>query len=295
MSEISIITLTFNSIKFIKPCLDSIFSQDYQNFEVIVVDNGSRDGTVSFIRENYPQINLIENKENLGAARARNQGIKTAKGKWILTLDSDIIFEKDFLSKILKLIKNLPPKIGMIQPKILMVNKKTIYSCGIYLSQLLRRFYDIGKGKFDNRQFGKSTYVFGPCSAAAIYRREMLEDTKEDTGYFDERFFFLVEDVDLAWRAQRKGWKTLYYPEAVSYHYGNSSSFNKPLRQYLCWRNRKMLLAKYRVNRSRLAIIYLFYDLPRLFFLFLFNSHVRNMVLNRNNGDITCFNEKKNK
>ena len=290
MSEISIIILTFNSIKFVKSCLDSIFSQDFQNSEVIVIDNGSRDGTVSFIKENYPRVNLIENKDNLGAAKARNQGIEVTKEKWILTLDCDTILEKDFLSKILRLIKNLSPKIGIIQPKILMADKNTIYSCGICLSQLLRRFYDIGKGKFDNGRFDKPQYIFGACSAAALYRREMLETIKEDMGYFDERFFFLVEDVDLAWRAQKKGWRTLYHPEAVCCHNGNSSSLNKSLRQFLCWRNRIFMLKKYRLNRFKLTIIYLFYDLPRLFVLFLSNAYVRNMVLNRNNGNITCYN-----
>lgn len=278
MSEVSIIILTFNSIKFIGPCLDSIFSQDYQDFEVIVVDNGSNDGTVSFIKEDYPWIILIENKENLGAAKARNQGIEIAKGEWILTLDCDVILEKDFLTEILKAIKNLSPKIGMIQPKILKSDRKTIYSAGVFLSSL-RRFYDIGRSKLDNGQFRKPNYIFGACSAAAFYKRQMLEEIKEDTGYFDERFFFLVEDVDLAWRAQRRGWKAVYYPEATIYHYGNSSNLNQPLRQYLCWRNRKFMLKKYRLNSLSLAIISLFYDLPRLIFLFLSNDYVRNDIL----------------
>lgn len=282
---LSIIILTFNSIKFIKPCLDSIFSQDYQNFEVIVVDNGSRDGTVSFIKENYPQVILIENKENLGACKARNQGITISKGKWVFTLDCDIILEKDFISKILNITKNLSPKVGMIQPKILKSNRKTIFSTGISLS-FLKRFYDIGKDIKDLGQFNKPKYVFGVCSASAPYSRKMLEEIKESTGYFDERFFFLVEDVDLAWRAQRKGWKALYYPEAISYHDGNSSSLNKSLRQFLSWRNRKFMLKKYRLNRFKLTIVYLFYDLPRLAFLFLSNPYVRNAIINKNGCSI---------
>jgi len=289
MSEISIIILTFNSIKFVKSCLDSIFSQDRQNFETIVVDNGSNDGTTNFIKEKYPQVILIENKDNLGACKARNQGIEIARGKLVLTIDCDIVLERVFLSRIVEAIKIAPTYVGMIQPKILNFDKRTIYSCGIYLSWL-RRFYDIGKGKFDNGQFDKPQYIFGACSAAALYRREMLEAIKEDIGYFDERFFFLVEDVDLAWRAQKKGWRTLYHPEAVCCHCGNSSSLNKSLRQFLCWRNRMFMLKKYRLNRFKLTVIYLFYDLPRLFVLFLSNAYVRNMVLNRNNGNIACYN-----
>ena len=89
MKECSIIILTFNGIRFIGACLDSILAQDFQDFEVIVADNGSTDDTVSFIKKNYPRVILIENKENLGACKARNQGIKVAQGRWILALDCD--------------------------------------------------------------------------------------------------------------------------------------------------------------------------------------------------------------
>jgi len=285
MPETSIVILTFNSATFIKLCLDSVFSQVYKDFEVVVVDNGSKDCTVGFIKENYPQIILIENKENLGACKARNQGIGVAKGKWVLAMDCDTVLENNFLTKISQAIKITPLDVGMIQPKILNWDKKTISSCGIYLSWLAR-FHDIGKGQLDLGQFDKSAHIFGSSSAAAIFKREMLEDIKEKTGYFDESFFFLAEDVDLSCRAQRKGWKALYYPEAISYHNGNSSTLSKPLRQFLCWRNRKFLLKKYRNNKFQLAIIYLFYDFTHLAFLFLTNSYVRNAILKKNNRKI---------
>jgi GT2 family glycosyltransferase len=274
MSKISIIVLTFNSIKFIKSCLDSVFNQDFQDFEVIVVDNSSKDGTVDFIKRNYLQVSLVENKKNLGAAKAKNQGIEVSRGKWILILDCDVILEKDFLKRIMSFVKEAGDSIGSFQPKVLNMDKKTIYSCGIYLSKL-RRFYDIGKGKFDNGQFNISKYIFGACSAAALYKRQMLEEIKEDTGYFDERFFFLVEDVDLSWRAQRNGWKILYIPEAVCYHFGNSSGYDKKLRQYFCFRNRYFLILKNdNINVLKNISFVLLYDLPRLFYLMLTNSYI---------------------
>ena len=285
MFELSIVIITYNSIIFIKHCLDSVFAQDYQHFEIIIVDNGSKDGTVSFIKANYPQAILIENEKNLGACKARNQGIEVAQGKWVLTLDCDIILEKDFLNKIISFVKEKEETIGIFQPKILKIDKKTIYSCGIYLTKL-RRFYDIGKDEPDNGKFDKQRYIFGACSAATIYKRKMLEDIREDTGYFDERLFFLVEDVDLAWRAQKRGWKAIFYPEAICYHYGASSMLNKPLRQYFCWRNRKILLTKCQLNKFSLAIIYLFYDLPRFIFLFLFNPYVRKEIFNASFSNI---------
>lgn len=280
MTRISIVIITFNSLEFINSCLASIFKQDCQDIEIIVVDNDSRDGTADFVRSNYPRVTLIENKRNLGPARARNQGIEIASGDWAITLDCDIVLEKNFFAEITGAIKISAPEVGMIQPKILNSDKKTIFSCGIYLSWL-KRFYDIGKGKLDQGQFNKPAYIFGNCSATAVYRRETLEDIREETGYFDERFFFLAEDVDLAWRAQRKCWKALYYPGAISYHKGNSSSFNKLQRQFLCWRNRKLLLKKNKLNVFTLALIALIYDLPRLFSLFLFNPYVYNEIKNK--------------
>ena len=267
MPEISIIVLTFNSIKFIKSCLDSVLAQDYKCLEVIVIDNGSIDGTVTFIKEEYPQLRLIENRNNLGAAKARNQGIEVSKGDWILTLDCDIILEKDFLKKIIEFISASGGSVGSFQPKILNIDKKIIYSCGIHLSWI-RRFFDINKGKVNNQEFDTPQYIFGACSAAALYSRQMLEEIKEDTGYFDERFFFLVEDVDVAWRAQRKGWKAVFCPETICYHHGNSSKTDKKLRHYLCFRNRLSLVSKNEnlLGKIRLIPVFLMYDFPRLLF-----------------------------
>lgn len=275
--KISIIILTFNSKKFIGPCLDSIFNQGYSNLEVVIVDNGSKDGTVSFIKENYPGVILIENKENVGACKARNQGIKITQREWILTLDCDIILQKDFLSGLIKAVDNLSLPVGMIQPKILNMDRKTIYSAGIFLTTL-RRFYDIGKGKNDNGQFNGSKYIFGACCAATLYKRKMLEEIKEDTGYFDERFFFLVEDVDLAWRAQRRQWKALFYPKTICYHTGNSSHYDKINRQYLCFRNRLFSILKNEKLKGKMKLVPFFfaYDLPRLLLL-LFNHRKINL------------------
>lgn len=274
MIKLSIVVLTFNSYKFIGSCLDSVFAQDYPHFEVIIIDNGSEDGTINLIKNNFPYVFLIENKTNLGACIGRNQGIKIAKGEWILALDCDVVLEKTFLTKITNFINGLEINIGILQPKILSEDKKTIYSCGIYLSKL-RRFYDIGKGKLDRLKYGNSKYIFGACSAAALYRRQMLEDIKEDTGYFDERFFFLVEDVDLSWRAQKKGWKAIFYPNAICYHYSNSSGYNFRLKQYLCFRNRYLLMLKNEKIRNLVKYIpfILIYDISRLFYLFFVNKY----------------------
>lgn len=273
----TIVIVTYNSAGFINGCLDSVFAQDYHDFKVIVVDNGSQDRTLDLIKSGYPQVCLLENKQNLGACAGRNRGIKASQAAWVITLDCDAVLKNDFLSRIVRVLENLPPEVATVQPKILKSDGKTIYSLGISLS-VLRRFYDLGQGQADNGGFQRQKYIFGACCACAVYRRAMLEDVLEPYGYFDPEFFFLVEDVDLSWRARNKGWKTLFYPDAVCYHQGNSSNFNRKLRQYLCFRNRFYTIAKNESSCGWLIRIFslIVYDFPRFLYLIFTNPYLRN-------------------
>ncbi len=266
---ISVVILTLNSVKFIKSCLDSILIQNPDAIELIVVDNGSSDGTPAFIKENYPQVGLIENKFNFGAAKARNQGIIAAQGEWILSLDCDVVLDNEFFCNIRNTLKVLSPRVGLIQPKILQAGKKTIYSAGIRIS-FLRRFYDIGRGEEDFGQFDKMADIFGACSAAALYSKEMLNAIRQGADYFDESFFFLFEDVDLSWRARRSRYKAVVCPSALCYHRGNSSETPDKIRQYLCLRNRYYTLLK-NDSIKNYILPFLFYDLPRLFWILITN------------------------
>ena len=240
---ISVIIVSFNNRALLESCLKTVFLHPRENIEVIVVDNGSTDNTADLVKDNYPQVILLKNEANLGACAARNQGIKVSRGEWILTLDSDAFLSETFFPEIFRVIKDLPSRTGIIQPKVLSPDKTAISSCGIYVSWF-RRFYDIGKGQKDSERFNKARNIFGACSACALYKKDMLEHIEEDTGYFDERFFFLVEDVDLSWRAKRKGWQTLFYPKAVCYHSANGSATKTKKRQYLCFRNRYYTIKK---------------------------------------------------
>jgi len=276
---ISIIIVSFNSKDYIKSCLGSVFEQDYGDSEVIVIDNGSRDGTATYIKENYPRVVLIENSTNLGACAARNRGIEICRGDWVLTLDCDVILGSNFLYNAAEAIKGLSCKIGIIQPKILYADKKTIYSKGIYLS-FIRRFYDIEKGRADFKNPDIDRSIFGACCAAAFYKKEMLEELRDENGYFDKRFFFLVEDVDLSWRAKRKGWKAIYKDSLECFHSGNSSAFGRKPRMYLCFRNRLLSIAKNENTLGKLKLIpvFIIYDLTRLLFLlFVFRSTINNI------------------
>ncbi len=282
MPKVSIIIVTHNARGIVEACLNSVYAQDFKDFEVIVVDNNSEDRT-EFIKENFPQVRLVENKENLGFCKANNQGITISQGDHILTLNSDVVLEKDFLTELIKTVEKAPSDIGMFGPKILRIDRKKIDSTGIILTKA-RRFYNRGTEEIDLGQYNDKREIFGPCAAAALYKKEMLEQIKirgnsikirghSCSEYFDNDFFFLVEDVDLAWRANLMGWKGYFVPEAKCYHLGNSSGMEKKMRQYLSFRNRYFMMIK----NERLGIFFknllfiLPYDILRFFNLIITN------------------------
>ncbi|MBU4304905.1 MAG: glycosyltransferase family 2 protein [Candidatus Omnitrophica bacterium] len=274
MAQISVVIVTWNAKRFAADCLESVFSQTAEGLEVIVVDNGSTDGTPELLKAYSSRIRLIENRENKGFCYANNQAIKIAKGRYALTLNSDMVLDKNYIFYLKEyLCEN--PKVGMVQGKFLRMDKSTIDGLGLRLSPLLRLF-NIAEGKKDSPKFNNSFEIFGPCAAAAMYRKELMDDIKVGDEFFDDRFFFLVEDFDVAWRARKKGWKAMYVPGAVCYHYRQSSEHHSAFKQYLSFRNRYFMLIK---NESPAAFILalpflLCYDLPRFVFLLIKNPYL---------------------
>nr|MBU1328183.1 glycosyltransferase family 2 protein [Candidatus Omnitrophota bacterium] len=267
MTNISIIIVTSDSGKYIESCLDSILSQDFKEYEIIVVDNGSKDSTIPIIRNKYSNIILIENLENFGPCKARNQGINKTRGKFVLCLDHDVKLLSNFLTNIYKAVESRNG-IGAVGPKILMSDGKIIYSAGIHFSYLWR-FHDIGDAKIDMPEFWHKKYVAGVSAAAVIYRREALETIKQDGEYFDEDFFYLFEDVDISWRLQKMGWKILYTPDAACLHVSGKSRKKDKFSQYLSMRNRYLAIIK---NES-------LFSLPKLFVIFFIYDLWRNMLM----------------
>lgn len=265
---ISIIIVGYNSGEYLFGCLNSIYNQSYKNFEVIFVDNGSNDNT-RLILKSYP-VKIINNSCNKGFSCANNQAIKISRGRYILTLNSDVVLDRNFLSELEKTVKL--NNAGLFGTKILSTDKKTIDSTGLVLSSFYR-FFDRGSKEIDRGQYDNKTGIFGPCAAAALYKKEMLEDIKYKEEYFDEDFFFLVEDFDLAWRARNKKWKAVFIPSAVCYHVRNGSNFNIKFKQYLSLRNRFFLLLKNGVINLRYLPVFLLYDAPRLACMLFINKY----------------------
>ncbi|MCX5698304.1 MAG: glycosyltransferase family 2 protein [Candidatus Omnitrophica bacterium] len=271
MGLISVIIVTYNSKEYIESCIDSVFAQKDKDWEVIVIDNASCDGTREILKSKYPRIAMVENPENYGYSKALNQGIAKTRGEFILCLNDDVkLRDNDFLTAAYNTM-NKDERIGAIQPKVLKPSG-AIDTTGIGLS-FLRRFYDFNSGKIDAPELNRQKYVFGACNAAAFYRRKALEEIKQGNEYFDEDFFCLVEDVDISWRLQKKSWLTLYQPNAVCIHNRGLSRRKDNFTQYLNMRNRYLMIIK---NESlwgflRFPFIFLIYDLWRNLFMLIIN------------------------
>ncbi len=229
-SPVYINIVTYNSRKFLDGCLKSIFNQNFKDFKVLVIDNASSDGSVFFIKEKYPQVEVIENRENIGFAEAHNQGIREAiknGTKFVLVTNPDIVMENDFLEQAVREIEN-DKTVGSLGGKLLKIKKNKnlkkeeksdiIDTTGLRVSKN-RRFADRGAGEKDLGQYDSREEVFGVSGALALYSTEALEDIKINGEYFDKDFFAYKEDVDLAWRLRLYGWKSLYLPEARAFHY----------------------------------------------------------------------------
>jgi GT2 family glycosyltransferase len=241
---ISLIVINYNTKHLLPACMESLKNQDYDNIEIILIDNDSADGTCQYMQENYPKIITVCNKDNLGYAGAGNQGIKLAKGDYVMTLNPDIIFEPSYIKNCIKKMEE-DSKIGVIGGKLYKYNFKNnhktnyIDTVGIF-SYKNRRFIDDGQGLKDKGQFDEEGEVFGVSGACPIYRRAALEDIKIFDEYFDGDFFMYKEDVDISWRLRLRGWKCYYLPKAVAHH-GRGTGVLKRFTHIEVMKNRKKL------------------------------------------------------
>ena len=220
---VSVTIVTYNSQRYLDACLRSVLAQTHSPLEIIVVDNASGDGTREILARFETRIRLIVNEENRGFAAAQNQAIAAALGEWILALNPDAILLPGFVRETLEG-GQLDRKVGSVCGRLLAagpdlkpLGRPLLDSTGIYFTPAMRHF-DRGWHEPDDGRFREMEYVFGASGAAALYRREMIDDISEDGAFFDPDFFAYREDADVAWRAQLLGWRCLYAPAAVGYH-----------------------------------------------------------------------------
>ncbi len=247
--KVSIIILNWNEKEYLRKCLDSVLKTDYPNFEVIVVDNASVDGSKEMVKKEYSKVILIENKKNLGFCVGNNIGIKKARGDIIILLNNDTIVDKNWLKEIVKKANNT--EVGIIGCKLYFPNSKTIQTVG-FREAILDYWESIGAGQTDNGQFKEVEEVDWVSGAALAIKREVIERI----GLLDPEFYAFGEDRDLCYRARKAGYKVVT-SNAIVYHYGSLSWDKFPvIKMYLTNRNRLYFIIKHYSPRILLRYVF---------------------------------------
>lgn len=271
---VSVIIVNWNGRNLLSECLDGLRQQEYQQFHTIVVDNGSIDGSVDFVSYNYPEVEIIALAENAGFAAGNNIAIERAKTKYIALLNNDAVPHPLWLHHLVGALES-HPEAGLAASKMVFHHNPEI------IDRAGDAYTRAGTGLLRGRGVQASCYnrkewIFGACAGAALYRSIMLEDI----GFFDEDFFLVYEDVDLSFRAQLKGYKCIFVPEAVAYHRASSSIvYDSPVSVYYSHRNLEWVYAKNMPARIILKTIFphVAYDIAA-FFYFAANGRLKEFM-----------------
>ncbi|HEY9786896.1 MAG TPA: glycosyltransferase family 2 protein [Candidatus Obscuribacterales bacterium] len=212
---VSIVIPNWNGKRFLAGCLDSLSKQTYPHIEVLIVDNGSKDGSVDFLKENYPHVKLVTFDHNTGFSYAVNAGIKASSGEFVALLNNDTVVDPNWVAELVRAMHE-HPEAGSAGCKMLAYDDHSLLDGagdGYRRGGLPGR---IGHKERDTGRFNRRRYLLGACGGAALYRRSLFVDI----GLFDEDYFAYLEDVDLGLRAQSAGYKCIYVPTAIVYHLG---------------------------------------------------------------------------
>jgi GT2 family glycosyltransferase len=213
---ISVIVVNWNGIKFLDDCLASLENQTWKDLEIIVVDNGSTDGSVQCIRawtERLPCLRAIYLSENTGFCRGNNLAFAQACGEWIALFNNDAVACPHWLEELMAY-GNVAERVGMIGSKILFAEPKGVIDKAGHLIYWDGQNRGRGTMEPDQGQYDQAEEILWPDGCAALYHRRIFEDT----GGFDDTFFAFGDDADLGMRARLLGWKAWYVPKAVVYH-----------------------------------------------------------------------------
>lgn len=217
--KVSIIIPNYNGLEFLEKCFLSISTQSYhEKLDIIVVDNGSDDGSIQFIEQRYPDYHLIQNKENLGFAAAVNQGIKSSDADYIFLLNNDVVLDDKCISNLLECMEREENIFAVASKMIQYHVRNKIDDAGDEYT-LVGWTSKVGDGKSADL-YNNEREIFSVCAGAGLYRRSVFNLI----GYFDENFFAYMEDVDIGYRARIFGYISVYCPKAIVYHIVSGST-----------------------------------------------------------------------
>jgi len=225
---VSIIVLNYNGIKYINNCLESVLLSEYENFELIIVDNNSTDKSVEFVEDTFKdaRLNVIRNDTNMGFAAGNNIGVQNAKGKYVALLNIDTIVDRMWLTEIILLLES-DVTIGVAQPKLLSLDDRSIFdSAGDYLDYFGLPICRGGSWfERDTGQYDTIQEIFSARGAALVTRKEIISAI----GLFDNDYFLDFEDLDFCWRVKLYGKRVVFVPSSIVYHKGAGISSQNSL------------------------------------------------------------------
>lgn len=217
--KVTVIIPNYNGLKFMEPCFKALEAQSDKNFELLVVDNGSTDGSVEWLKDrNIPSVFL---EKNTGFSGAVNVGIRHAKTPYVILLNNDTEPEPDYVKALVHAMDR-SPKIFSVSSKMIQLYHKELMDDAGDMYSILGWAYQRGVGQ-SIKGYQKARSVFAACAGAAIYRREVFDEI----GGFDESHFAYLEDIDVGYRAKIYGYENVYCPAAVVYHVGSGTSGSK--------------------------------------------------------------------
>ena len=239
--RVTVVIPNWNGERFLRLCLGSLRDQSFRTFETIVVDNGSVDGSITFVEEHFPEVNVVPLGENRGIAAAFNAGIEASRAEYVVLLNNDTEQDPGWLEALVRGAED-HPEAGFFASKLVDFYDRTMLDGAGDAMRLSGLPYRLGHGERDSSRFHTPGYVFGACAAAALYRKDIFDEV----GLFDEDFVSYCEDGDLSFRAQLAGYRCFYVPGAVVYHMGSASTGGKrsPTATRLGSRNSFSLLVK---------------------------------------------------
>ena len=219
MKKTTIIIPNYNGVHFMEPCMAALDHQTSRDFEVLVVDNGSTDGSVEWLKER--EIPSVFLPENTGFSGAVNVGIRAAKTPYVILLNNDTEAEPEYVEQLVKAIE-ASPEIFSVSPKMVQLYHRDLMDDAGDMYSIMGWAYQRGVGQ-EVERYERPCHIFSACAGASIYRREIFEKI----GYFDEMHFAYLEDIDVGYRAKIAGYYNRYCPQAVVYHVGSGTSGSK--------------------------------------------------------------------
>jgi len=218
MKKVTVIIPNYNGMKFIKDCLDSLKNQSMEEFDIIVVDNASTDGSIELVENEYKDVLVKRLDQNYGFCHAVNVGISMTKTEYLILLNNDTRVEYDFVKELYETIDKYKDTFS-VASKMLQLNDPDKIDAAGDLYCALGWAFSLGKDASKSK-YNREAVVFSACGGAAIYRKSMFDQI----GYFDELHFSYLEDVDVCYRAKIMGFKNRYTPKAVVYHAGSGTT-----------------------------------------------------------------------